>query len=112
MKDVLAVLLDQSTKMGRDFTKVPSFLKHADRDRDALMAYHCDTVHLTMSFAIRQWVELGNRETELMQKFSQLCPTRIGPAIVQARSRNLLKAQSSPSKTKRSGASGFAACPI
>jgi len=73
MNDVLAILLDQTSKMGRQFREVPNFLKHADRDPEGLLAAHSpDTVHLTLALAIRLWVELGNHETEAMQKFMQL----------------------------------------
>ena len=73
VNDVLDILLDQSSKMGRAFKDVPNFLKHADRDPEGMLAAHSpDTVHLTLSLAIRLWVELGNQETEAMQKFMQL----------------------------------------
>ena len=73
MKDVLAILEDQTSKMGKVFRDVPNFLKHADRDPEGMLQHHSpDTVHLTLAFACRLWVELGNQETELMQKFAQL----------------------------------------
>ena len=73
MNDVLAILLDQTSKMGRQFREVPNFLKHADRDPDGMLAAHSpDTVHLTLALAIRLWVELGNQESEAMRKFMQL----------------------------------------
>ena len=73
VKHVLDVLLDQSSKMGRELRAVPNFLKHADRDPDGMLAAHSpDAVHLTLAFAIRLWIELGNQETDVMQKFMQL----------------------------------------
>jgi hypothetical protein len=73
MKDVLAILEDHASKMGRQFWQVPNSLKHADRNPDFVLESHCDKdVHLTLAFACRLWVELGNPETELMQKFAQL----------------------------------------
>jgi hypothetical protein len=73
MEDVLAVLLNQSSKMGREFSGVPNFLKHADRDPEGMLAAHSpSTVHLTLAFAIRLWVELGGQETPEMQEFAEL----------------------------------------
>jgi hypothetical protein len=71
--DVLDVLYDQSSKMGRDFSDVPNFLKHAERDPDAMLAEHsAKTVHLTLAFAVRLWIELGNQPTSEMQEFARL----------------------------------------
>lgn len=73
MKDVLAILEDQSSKMGKAFKEVPDSLKHADWFPDFVLESHSNKdVHLTIAFACRLWVELGNCETELMQKFAQL----------------------------------------
>ena len=73
MKDVLAILEDQTSKMGQAFRDVPNSLKHADWFPDFVLEAHSNKdVHLTIAFACRLWVELGNHETELMQKFAQL----------------------------------------
>jgi hypothetical protein len=73
MNDVLDILEDQSSKMGREFREVPNSLKHADRYPNAVLEAHSEKdVHLTLALAIRLWVELGNQETEAMRKFMQL----------------------------------------
>lgn len=73
MAEVVGVLHDKSSKMGRDFSDVPNFLKHADRDPDAMLAQHSPTtVHLTLAFANRLWRELGNERTPAMQDFDKL----------------------------------------
>ncbi len=73
MEDVLAVLHDKSSKMGRDLTEVPNFLKHAGTDPDGMLAAHSpNSAHLTLAFAIRLWVELGEEETPDMQDFAKL----------------------------------------
>ena len=73
MEDVLAVLLNQSSKMGRDFSSVPNFLKHADRDPEGMLTAHsADSVHLTLAFSVRLWVELGGTKTPDMEAFAKL----------------------------------------
>ncbi len=73
MEDVLAVLLNQTSKMGRNFSGVPNFLKHADRDPEEMLAAHsANSVHLTLAFAVRLWVELGGEKTLDMQEFAKL----------------------------------------
>jgi hypothetical protein len=73
MNDVLGILEDHASKMGREFWQVPNSLKHADRNPDFVLESHSNKdVHLTLAFACRLWVELGNPETELMQKFANL----------------------------------------
>jgi len=80
MKEVLAILEDQSSKMGRAFRDVPNSLKHADRNPDFVLETHSNKdLHLTIAFACRLWVELSNRETERMQAFAQL-PNPYRPA--------------------------------
>jgi hypothetical protein len=59
--------------MGRDFSGVPNFLKHADRDPEGLLAAHsANSVHLTLAFAVRLWVELGGEKTPDMEAFVKL----------------------------------------
>jgi hypothetical protein len=73
MNDVLNILQDQSSKMWCEFRMVPNFLKHANRDPDAMLAAHTpDRAHLTLALAIRLWVELGKQETAAMQRFMLL----------------------------------------
>jgi hypothetical protein len=73
MNDVLAVLLDKSSKMGRAFSDVPNFLKHANWDPDGMLAAHSpNSVHLTLAFAVRLWIELGGEETPNMREFAKL----------------------------------------
>ena len=65
-------LLDELER-SLEFRAIPNFLKHADRDSDAILKDHSlETTALTIALATRLWKELGRQETPAMIEFSKL----------------------------------------